>query len=213
MYHNLWAANVAKAMLQAYEAGGGEEYLIASYRSMMPLFYNYDWKVRSARRTLKVGEGVSTYCISSPNLNHEPCSHNRFGQQIFVNDSFIRRLKLHGDDWDNGIDLVIYLQSFGQSCYLEGSREEPYVVGGKIKRLEEGYLIHSYSAYPVRYYLKPWNMIIERSSNSYTIDQILIKDGECKNVYICGEVPKEKEFLWMKKDGVKEKIYPEFIKS
>ncbi len=212
MYHNLWAANVAKAMIQAYEAGGDEDYLILSYRSMMPLFYNYDWTIRSARRTLKAGEGVSTYCITAPNLNHEPCSHNRFGQQIFEHDDFINSLNLQGDDWDNGVDLVIYLQSFGQKCYVEGTKDKPYAVGGQVESIMNGYLIHSYSAYPSSYHLKPWNMTIKRSSNSYTIDKIELIKGELTKVYIKGKLTDNNKYLWIDKNGHKEKVYPEFIK-
>ena len=211
MYHNLWAVNVSKAMLQAYEAGGSDEYLRLAYRSMMPLFYNYDWTIRSARRILKEGEGVSTYCITAPNLNYEPCSHNRFGQQIFEHDDFIRSLNLQGDDWDNGVDLVIYLQSFGQRCYVAGTKESPYVVGGQMEKLEQGYLIHSYSAYPSSYDLRPWNLLISRSSNNYTIDKIEFVGGECRKVYFKGKLSETDKYLWQDKDGKRIKIHPEFI--
>lgn len=211
MYHNLWAANVAKAMLQAYESGGDEDYLTLSYRSMMPMFYNYDWTVRSARRTLIEGEGVSTYCITAPNLNYEPCSHNRFGQQIFENDDFVRRLNLQGDDWDNGVDLVIYLQSFGQKCYVAGTKDNPYAVGGEIENINDGYLIHSYSAYPSSYNLKPWNISIIRSSNSYTIDKIELIKGKCTKVFVKGKVSEQDKYLWLENNGEKEKIYPEYV--
>ncbi len=211
MYHNLWAVNVSKAMLQTYIASGDASYLDAAYRSMMPMFHNYDWTAKSSRRIMKKGEGVSTYCITAPNLNHEPCSHNRFGQQIFTNDDFINSLKLCGDDWDNGVDLVIYLQSFGQTCYVDGTQSSPYAVGGRVENTENGYLIHSFSAYPARYSLKPWNMIIERSKNSYTIDEIVIKDGICTDVIVHGTISENTNFLWMMKDGERTKIYPNFI--
>ncbi len=211
MYHNLWAVNVSKAMLQAYEAGGSDEYLRHAYRSMMPLFYNYDWTIKSARRILKEGEGVSTYCITAPNLNYEPCSHNRFGQQIFEHDDFIRSLNLQGDDWDNGVDLVIYLQSFGQRCYVAGTIDSPYAVGGQMEYIEDGYLIHSYSAYPSSYDLRPWNMIIERSSKNYTIDKIELVDGVCSKVYYRGKMSDGDRYLWQEKDGQKEKVYPSFV--
>lgn len=211
MYHNLWAVNVAKAMLQTYLASGNASYLDVAYRSMMPMFYNYDWTAKSSRRIMEKGEGVSTYCITSPNLNHELCSHNRFGQQIFTNDAFINSLKLRGDDWDNGVDLVIYLQSFGQTCYVDGTKTSPYAVGGRVERLGEGVLIHSFSAYPSRYFLKPWDMVIERSDNRYTIDEIIIKDGICTDSIVHGTVSEKADFLWMIKNDVKIKIYPNFI--
>jgi hypothetical protein len=211
MYHNLWAVNVAKAMLQAYIASGNASYLDGAYRSMMPMFYNYDWTAKSSRRIMEKGEGVSTYCITAPNLNHEPCSHNRFGQQIFTNDDFINSLKLCGDDWDNGVDLVIYLQSFGQTCYVDGTQTSPYAVGGRIESIEEGNLIHSFSAYPARYSLRPWDMIIERSDNCYTIDEIIIKNGICTDAIVHGTISENANFLWMIKNGAKIKIYPNFI--
>jgi hypothetical protein len=210
MYHNLWAVNVAKAMLQTYLANGDTKYLDLAYRSMMPMFHNYDWTAKSSRRIIEKGEGVSTYCITAPNLNHELCSHNRFGQQIFTNDEFINSLKLCGDDWDNGVDLVIYLQSFGQTCYVDGLKDNPYAVGGRVENTERGYLIHSFSAYPSRYYLVPWDMVIERSTNTYTIDEIIIKHGRCTEVIIQGVITEDENFLWMTQNQNKTKIYPQF---
>ncbi len=211
MYHNLWAANIAKAMLQTYIASGNAVYLDAAYRSMMPMFYNYDWTAKSSRRIMEKGEGVSTYCITSPNLNHEPCSHNRFGQQIFTNDNFINSLRLQGDDWDNGLDIVIYLQSFGQTCYVDGTQTSPYAVGGRIECMEKGTLIHSFSAFPSRYFLKPWEMTLERSENCYTLDEIIIKDGICTDAIIHGMISENANFLWRINNGIKTKIYPNFI--
>lgn len=213
MYHNLWAVNVAKAMLQTYLASGDANYLDAAHRSMMPMFHNYDWTAKSSRCIMEKGEGVSTYCITAPNLNHEPCSHNRFGQQIFTNDNFINSLKLSGDDWDNGVDLVIYLQSFGQTCYVDGEQNSPYAVGGRIEKVERGYLIHSFSAYPSRYYLKPWDMVIERSTNTYTLDEIILKDGICTEVIVQGTITDNTSFLWMIQNQKKTKIYPRFTKK
>ncbi len=177
----------------------------------MPMFYNYDWKAKSSRRMLKTGEGVSTYCITSPNMNYEPCSHNRFGQQIFEDDDFINSLNLQGDDWDNGVDLVIYLQTFGQKCYIEGSKDQPYAVGGQIEKIKDGFRFCSYSAYPSSYSLKPWNMNIKRSNNSYTIDKIELIRDKCTKVFIDGKVTKDNRYLWLESNGKKEKIYPEFI--
>ena len=77
--------------------------------------------------------------------------------------------------------------------------------------IEDGYLIHSYSAYPSSYDLRPWNMIIERSSKNYTIDKIELVDGVCSKVYYRGKMSDGDRYLWQEKDGQKEKVYPSFV--
>lgn len=156
MTHSLWGGLVAGAARSSYETIGDTRLLEAGYRATMAVFNCYDWNVRSTTRKLKPGEAASTYSIAAPNLNMPELSRNRFGQSIFKksSDPLFSSLfsNIEGEDWDMGEELVAYMLGFGSTTYLYTDGEgDLRCVNGFIERLEEGFEITSYAAYPTRY--------------------------------------------------------------
>jgi len=205
MYHNLWAVYPAKAMLSAYEVSMDTNYLFASYRAMMPMFYNYDWNAVSPLRKLEKGEGVSTYCLTAPNMNLEYASHNRFGQSVFKGE-FFDKLKLAGDDWDMGLDLILYLNSFGQKTYVVMRDGKPVAVNGNAEGTLENLKVKTYAAYGAEYRIEPLRMTVSRGNTGFTIEEIKIQNGECTEVTIAGD---GEPVIFAESNGIKKRIYPE----
>jgi hypothetical protein len=186
MYHNLWAAYCAKAMLDAYETTDNNEYLFAAYRSMVPMFYNYDWEAVSALRKLQKGEGVSAYCITAPNLNLDYTSHNRFGQSVF-HSPFFDRLQLAGDDWDMGMDVVLYLSTFGQNTYVTVHNDRLTAVNGRITGTIDDMWVETYAPYGNYYYIEPLKLSLKALSRSFTIEKVHIQNGEFSEIVVSGQ--------------------------
>lgn len=208
MYHNLWAVYPAKAMLSAFEKGLDDRYLFAAYRAMTPLFYNYDADAVSARRVLRRGEGVSAYCLTAPNLNLEYASHNRFGQSVFTG-PFFEKLDLRGEDWDMGLDVVLYLMSFGQSCYVTGREGRYLAVGGVLVENGNFVTVRSCAPFAGRYFLAPWGKVITRGENRFTIESVTLERGECVRCQVRGAVEPQEVVLWEECGGVRRTIAPE----
>ena len=206
MYHNLWAVFAAKAMLTAYEHGGGTPYLFAAYRSMMPMFHNYDWQAVSAPRALARGEGVSAYCLTSPNLNNEQCSRNRFGQSIFTGD-FFDGLALSGDDWDLGADLVVYLMTFGQKTYVVGQGESLRCVNGALAQTADAVTVTSFAAYPMACFFEADSQWI-RCNAGVMLRRIVMQDGACVAVEIERRNDHIVPIITCEKDGRVNEIHP-----
>ena len=204
MYHNLWCVYPAKAMLSAYEYSKDNRYLISAYRGMVPMFYNYDWNAVSALRELKKGEGVSAYCLTSPNLNLDFASHNRFGQSVFRG-VFFDRLQLAGDDWDMGMDVVIYLKSFGQEAYVTMKDGVPHAVNAALTGSLDDMTVETYAPFGGKYYIEPLDLTICRGNNNFTIDSVTIKNGECVGVTVSGIGEPE---IFAGKNGKLSRIYP-----
>jgi hypothetical protein len=204
MYHNLWCVYPAKAMLTAYEYTKDNRYLIGAYRGMVPMFYNYDWNAVSAIRELKKGEGVSAYCLTSPNLNLEFASHNRFGQSVFRSE-FFDKLQLAGDDWDMGMDLVIYLKSFGQDAFVTVKDGAPYAVNAALTGTLDDMTVQTYAPFGGRYYIEPLDLTVKRGNSGFTIDKITIKNGECVAVTVSGSGESE---ILAGKNGNLSRIHP-----
>jgi len=209
MYHNLWCVYPAKAMLSAYEVTRDKRYLLSAYRGMVPMFYNYDWNAVSAIRELKKGEGVSSYCLTAPNLNLDFASHNRFGQSVFRG-VFFDRLQLAGDDWDMGMDVVIYLKSFGQEAYVTMKDGAPYGVNAALSGTLDDMTVETFAPYGGKYFIEPFDLTVCRGNTNFTIDSIRIKNGECTAVSVRGSG--EPEILAGKK-GALSRIYPVINKS
>jgi len=210
MYHNLWCVLSAKAILTAYEKTLDSKYLFTAYDSMVPMFYNYDWNVVSSLNNIKKGDGVSTYCITSPNLNLEYASRNRFGQSVFK-DEFFAEMDLAGDDWDLGMDLLVYLCTFGQTAYVTKKDDKLLCVNGCIVGSETSFNVKSHAAYPARYFFESLNMSIIRGSCNFTITSITMENNQCKKV----EVQCEKDIsdfeIYSETVGKRIRIYPEVI--
>ena len=151
MLHSLWGGLVSNSARVAYEHLHDPEYLKAAYRSMMPLFYCYDWHAVSTKTRLARGEAASTYCVTSPNWNKLSLSHNRFGQSAFLEDGAVFA-NATGDDWDMGEELVAYLNGFGTKTYLYYEGDEIKCMNGHVEKQEDRYVITSYAAYPREYY-------------------------------------------------------------
>ncbi len=181
MYHNLWAVFSAKAMLTAYEKSHDNRFLFSAYRSMMPMFFNYDWNAFSTQKMLAKGEGVSAYCITNPNLNLAYASRNRFGQSVFQ-DEFFADMDISGDDWDLGADMVVYLSTFGQQAYVTMHNGKPVCVNGELEGSLGSMRITSFAAYAGRYYIEPFDMTISRGNSGFVIKTITILNGECTEV-------------------------------
>ena len=183
MYHNLWAVLSAKAMLSAYDKSHDNRYLFSAYRSMMPMFFNYDWNVYSTQKRLHKGEGVSAYCLTNPNLNCAYASRNRFGQSIFKDD-FFADMDIVGDDWDLGADMIVYLYTFGQKAYVTTVEGKLRCVNGELAGNLEQMRIASFAAYPGQYYIEPLDMTISRGNNSFVINTITIQNRICTEVEV-----------------------------
>lgn len=156
MTHSLWGGLVAGAARASYEALGDARLLEAGYRATMAVFNCYDWHVRSTARRLQPGEAASTYSIAAPNLNMPELSRNRFGQSVFKksDDPLFSSLfaSIEGDDWDMGEELVAYLLGFGTTAYLYTNNSgELRCVNGYLERMDKGWMVTSYAAYPSRY--------------------------------------------------------------
>ena len=209
MYHNLWAVFSAKAMLSAYEKSGDNRYLFASYKSMMPMFYNYDWNAVSALNGIKPGDGVSAYCITNPNLNLAYASRNRFGQSVFKDD-FFSGIDVTGDDWDLGADLIVYLLTFGQKTYVTQRDKRPVCVNGRLEEGADGLRVESYAAYPRNYYFEAQDLTIFSRSRLYSISWIEMRDGNCVKAGIRKNGPASLEDirLFCRKNDANREIQP-----
>ena len=184
MYHNLWAVLSAKPLLTAYEKLGGTEYLEAAYRAMIPMFYNYDWNAVSARNQFEKGAGVSAYCLTSPNLNVQEASHNRFGQSIFKDD-FFSQMDLAGDDWDLGMDMVVYLYTFGRKCYLVEKDGRLEAVNATVEDRDGAVAVKSNAAYPREYRLDAFGLTVSAQGNA-CIGEVVLTDGACSRIMMQG---------------------------
>lgn len=183
MYHNLWAVFSAKAMLTAYEKSHDNRFLFSAYRSMMPMFFNYDWNAFSAQKLLDKGEGVSAYCITNPNLNLAYASRNRFGQSVFQDD-FFADMDIAGDDWDLGADMIVYLFTFGQKAYVTMQNGKPICVNGELEGSLDYMRVTSFAAYSGQYYIEPFDITIIRGNSSFVIKTVTILNGECTEVEV-----------------------------
>ncbi len=194
MYHNLWAAFTSKALLTVYETSGQKQYLEPAYRSMMPMFYNYDWRAVSAPNRFEKGQGTSAYCLTNPNLNTCKASRNRFGQSIFE-DEFFSQIDVSGDDWDLGMDMVVYLYSFGQKTFVIGDMENYRAINGQLEYIEGGaFTVTSDAVFPTEYTVSPWNLTIKRRDPGVFIRSVTFKEGRCVKIELEGvasEIPVE----------------------
>jgi len=206
MYHNLWAVFSAKAMLTAYEKGGGRQYLHAAYRSMMPMFFNYDWQAVSAPKALEPGAGVSAYCLTSPNLNNSQCSRNRFGQSIFTGE-FFDGLALSGDDWDLGADLAVYLMTFGQKTYVVGQGDAAQCVNGTLAFSGGDVTVISFAAYPTACHFEAENLWI-RCNKGVLLRRITMRSGTCVAVEIERKHDGITPVITCERQGVETVIHP-----
>jgi hypothetical protein len=150
MLHSLWGGLVSNSARVAYEHLKNPDYVKAAYRSMMPLFFCYDWNAVSTEKRLMKGEAASTYCVTNPNMNKPSLSHNRFGQSAFLEDGEVFA-NATGDDWDMGEELVAYLNGFGTKTYLYSEGNEIKCINGHIEKDRDHYVITSYAAYPREY--------------------------------------------------------------
>ncbi|MGG1516577.1 hypothetical protein ABE504_14255 [Paenibacillus oryzisoli] len=156
MIHSLWGGMVAASTLVAYEQLRANEYLLASYRSTMPVFYCYDWHATATTKKLEKGQAASTYSVAGPNLNRPDLSRNRFGQSAFAKDGgLFEQLfsQSSGDDWDMGEELAAYLAGFGTKCFLYYRDGEVCCVNGEIIDRDDGSCeVTSYAAYPRQFH-------------------------------------------------------------
>ncbi|PZE22835.1 hypothetical protein [Paenibacillus xerothermodurans] len=155
MIHSLWGGLVAAAALSAYEHLRENEYLLASYRATVAMFYCYDWHATATAKQLDRGQAASTYSVAGPNLNRPDLSRNRFGQSVFAQDGGLFQAlfsNASGDDWDMGEELVAYLSGFGTKCFLYYRDGEVHCVNGEIVKQGDRYLVTSYAAYPREFY-------------------------------------------------------------
>jgi hypothetical protein len=210
MYHNLWAVLAAKAMLTVYDYTFDNRFLLTAYKAMMPMFYNYDWNARSAPRKLIRGEGVSAYCITSPNLNNEYCSRNRFGQSIFKGE-FFEKLELVGDDWDLGVDLIAYLSTFGQFTYITRIANENRCVNGSLQMQKGQMTVESFAAFPAGYFIEENRTWIIRGNTNFTMNSITIEKGECIAVTIEKTDPASEVVIRSICNGVEMAIHPKVV--
>lgn len=121
MIHALWGGISAAAAYDIFLSTVETEFLEASYRAFMAVFYCYDYHA-TAVQTIVKGEAISTFSCVKPNMNREDLSHKRFGQEAFSTDgglfSAIFSDKIEQtSDWDMGEELVAYLDRFGESAY------------------------------------------------------------------------------------------------
>ena len=182
---------------------------------MIPMFYNYDWNVVSALNRIEQGNGVSSYCITSPNMNLEYCSRNRFGQSVFKDD-FFDGIDLCGDDWDMGLDMVVYLMTFGQSTYITADKSHQGLscVNGRLAINNNSFTAYSYAAYPSRYFFETLNMSIERGATGFVIKSVTIENGECVRVEVELLNGSNCELtILCEKHNIKNRIYPELVIS
>lgn len=186
MYHNLWAVFSAKALLTAYEKTRNPRYLEPAYRAMMPMFFNYDWNAFSALNRLEKGMGVSAYCLTSPNLNVREASRNRFGQSIFKDD-FFDQMDIAGDDWDLGADMVVYLTTFGRTCYVVEEQGELKAVNALLTRRDDTIRVESNAAYPTEYRIDAWDLTIRSNKPGACIRAVTLKNGRCVSVELENE--------------------------
>jgi hypothetical protein len=207
MYHNLWAVLSAKAMLTVYEYSLDNRFLLAAYKAMMPMFYNYDWNARSAPGKLIRGEGVSAYCITSPNLNNEYCSRNRFGQSVFKGE-FFEKLELSGDDWDLGVDLIAYLSTFGQFAYITRIADENRCVNGSLHMQNGQMTVESFAAFPAGYFIEENRTWIIRGNTNFTMNSMTVENGECIAVTIEKTDPAGEVVIRSICNGVEMAIHP-----
>lgn len=210
MYHNLWAVLAAKAMLTVYDYTLDNRFLLAAYKAMMPMFYNYDWNARSAPKKLGRGEGVSAYCITSPNLNNEYCSRNRFGQSVFKGE-FFEKLDLSGDDWDLGVDLIAYLSTFGQFAYVTRIASENRCVNGSLQMQEGQMTVESFAAFPAGYFIEENRTWIIRGNTSFTMSSITMENGRCIAVTIERTDPASEVVIRSICNGVETAIHPKVV--
>jgi hypothetical protein len=151
MTHSLWGGLVAASALVAYEHLRDNDYLTASYRATMAVFYCYDWHATATNKKLERGQAASTYSVASPNLNRPDLSRNRFGQSVFAEDGGVFKelfSNASGDDWDMGEELVAYLSGFGTKTFLYVQEGEVRCINGEIVRNGDRYEVTSYAAYP-----------------------------------------------------------------
>lgn len=207
MYHNLWAVMPAKAMLTAYDATGDVRYLDASYCAMMPMFYNYNWQAVSTLNILEPGDGCSSYCLTSPNLNLAKASRNRFGQSVFQDD-FFTDLNIAGDDWDLGMDMIAYLLTFGQRTDLVPDDQGVRCINGTVNVIGSTMMIDSFAAYPAEYNLAALNVKIRRGNNSFIISKLVMKGDECVEAAVCRLARDAKIEIICEKAGVSSVISP-----
>ncbi len=208
MYHNLWAVFTAKTLLTAYEKTLDNRYLFAAYRAMIPMFYNYDWNVRSALNSIKMGQGVSAYCVTNPNLNLEYASRNRFGQSVFKDD-FFTHIDIDGDDWDLGADVIVYLCTFGRKTYITKKDEEIVCVNGLLKGNQDAFEIISYAAYPLEYLIEPLELWIRCGTKGYVLRSIVLIDGQCVKVKVKIYERNPCVTLICSRNGVEWRIFPD----
>ncbi|MGG6312112.1 hypothetical protein [Paenibacillus macerans] len=152
MIHSLWGGLAANACLTAYEHFGELDYLRAAYRSIMPVFYCYDWNACSSERLLDKGEAASTYCVPDPNLNMPALSRNRFGQSVFRETVELLAGNATGDDWDMGEEVAAYLSGFGTKTFLYLQDGGIKCINGWTEPVDDGVLVTSYAAYPKEFY-------------------------------------------------------------
>lgn len=176
MLHSLWGGLVSYSTLIAYKHLKDLDYLRAAYRSMMPIFYCYDWNAYSSKTKLEKGEGASTYCISNPNMNKRKLSQNRFGQSVFKDDGAVFG-GATGSDWDMGEELVAYLNGFGTKTFLYYKENEIKCINGYIEKRGNDYIVTSYAAYPKEYYFLEENLKLSAKDKT-TIPSIKIKMDE-----------------------------------
>lgn len=185
MYHNLWAVFSAKALLSAYEKTKQTKYLFPAYRAMMPMFYNYDWTAVSALNRFEKGNGVSAYCLTSPNLNTPVASRNRFGQSIFK-DEFFSQMDVSGDDWDLGADMVVYMYTFGQNAYVVQKGSEWAAINADIEHKDGCTVITSHAAYPTCYEIAPLGLTVKRKDSGIRIISVTLQNNVCTEVILEG---------------------------
>jgi hypothetical protein len=163
MIHSLWGGLVSASTLVAYEQLRVNEYLLAAYRSTMPVFYCYDWHATATTKKLEKGQAASTYSVAGPNLNRPDLSRNRFGQSVFAADGGLFEelfSSASGDDWDMGEELAAYLAGFGKKCFLYYRDGKVCCANGEvIDRGDGSYEVTSYAAYP-----KEFHFFDERAS-------------------------------------------------
>ena len=103
------------------------------------------------------------------------------------------------------MDVVIYLKSFGQNAYVTMKDGAPYAVNAALHGTLDDMVIETFAPFGGSYYIEPFDLTVCRANNSFTIDSITIKNGECTAVTISGDGEAE---ILAGKNGNLSRIYP-----